>query len=156
MTWGDYTRMNTKIHPIYHEKNIIKNEEYIIDLDEQTYNEYLFDFENKNVGNNFVNNWLKNNGENLLTSHIDFHGFDIKSTKFYLQYFRVNKHLYKFPIKIITGRGSHSNKHIKYDISSIILDKNDSTGLLENFVWKWLKQYHISFIKKPGFFILTK
>jgi hypothetical protein len=156
MTWGNFTRMYSKKNPIYHDKIIIKNEEYITDLDEQTYEEYLFHFINKNVENKFVTIWLKNNGENLITSNIDFHHFDMSSTQFYLQYFRNNKHHYTFPIKIITGRGIHSNKHIKYDISTIILDKNDSTGILENFVWKWLSQHHIPFIKKPGFFILTK
>ena len=156
MTWSVFTRIYAKEHAIYHDKPIIKNEEYIKDLDEQTYNKYLFDFVNKHLGNNFVYHTFKNNGEDLITSNIDFHGFDIKSTQFYLQYIRINKQHYNFPIKIITGRGLHSNKHIKYDISSIILDKNDSTGMLENFVWKWLNQYHISFIKKPGFFILTK
>jgi len=156
MTWGDFTRSHSKQNPIFHDKIIIKNENYIFDLDEQTYNQFLLDFKNKNIDNYFVSIWLHKNGETLITSHIDFHGLDIKSTQFYLQYFRINKIHYKYPINIITGRGLHSNKHIKKDISSIILDKNDSTGILENFVCKWLNQNHIIFIKKPGFFIITK
>ena len=154
MTWGDFTRLHRSQNPMNNVVKVIKNENFINNLDEKTYNQYLVDFENKNLDNNFVYNWLNNNGESLITSSIDFHYFYKEDVQFWLEYYKKNVQYFNHPISIITGRGNHASKHIKYDISSIILFKNDSTGILEDFVWRWLTQNQICFRKTPGKFII--
>lgn len=99
----------------------------------------------------FTNQWINNNN---IESRIDIHGITKEGTLFWLEYQKRNRNLYKYPINLITGRGNHSNQHIKKDISDIILTGNNSTGILEDLVYNWLKQNHQRHIKYTGNFII--
>lgn len=99
----------------------------------------------------FTNQWINNDN---IDTKIDLHGITKEGTLFWLEYQKRNRNKYSYPLNVITGRGNHSSQHIKRDISDIILTGNNSTGILEDLVYNWLKQNHQRHIKYTGNFII--
>jgi len=99
----------------------------------------------------FAEQWITNNN---IGSKIDLHGMTKENTLFWLEYQKQNRNLYKYPMNIITGRGNHSKSHHKKDVADILLTGNNSTGILEDLVFNWLKQNQQQHIKYTGNFVI--
>jgi len=160
MTWSTFTKMFG--NPM---KSIIEssktnsfqtNIDYIKPLSNSNYNSYLEYFMNIEQIKLEMPVWYNQNWhlyeDSSFKTKIDFHGLTKTETLFWLEYFEKNRQMFVKKPFFITGRGNHSAQRLNKDISTIIISKNDSTGILEDFVYKWLVQHRFRFIKKTGSF----
>lgn len=100
----------------------------------------------------FNSNWHLFEEPPSLIDRLDFHGLNKAETQYWLEYMQKNPSRFNKKVNIITGRGNHSRRTINIDISTKIMTKNDSTGILEDFVFRWLKQHRYRFVKRLGQF----
>lgn len=158
MTWSEFTKkFGTPLSSI---NNTVSrhtaNLELIQPLTDKCYDEYSEYFANKDIIQMDLPQWFAKNWilyeEEFFISRIDFHGLNRSETQYWLEYFEKNRHVFSKNVLLITGRGNNSQQRINRDISTVIIYKNDSTGILEDFVYRWLTQHRYRFHKRPGSF----
>lgn len=165
MTWSAFTKKNGG-NPLTRLPNIdVRNRPSIVNrllnIDDRVYDIYedvflgkaeiMGDVDIINRAINFTEQWLNNDN---LGSKIDLHGITREGALFWLEYQKRNRQNYKYPITLITGRGSHSHLQVKKDLAEVLLTGNNSTGILEDMVLTWLKQNHQRHIKYTGNFVI--
>ena len=168
MTWSDITRQNggnplTKLPRIYSSQQP-KTHQPKLEINETVYETYRKVFEGESLdvidadfntsirrAIQFVELWVAMDN---FGSEIDLHGATQEATLFWLEYQNRNRHLYTYPLHVITGRGNHSRHRLKKDLAEIFYTGNDSTGILENLVLNWLKQRNIFHKKSSGNFVI--
>jgi hypothetical protein len=139
------------------------NIEYIKPFSAEIYKAYHSYFQDKTSDNNisgaqkdlpdwYHSNWFIYDVEDPIIDRLDFHGLNRAETQYWLEYMKYNAQRFSKKINIITGRGNHSRQTFTKDISTKMTTGNDSTGILEDFVFRWLKQNHYRYIKHPGNF----
>ena len=162
MTWSEFTKKYGKPITISNnpiksvDKSIIPATPLINPMNDKCYKDYALYFSNRDIIKLDLSNWYANNWvlyqEEYFIGKIDFHGLNKSETQYWLEYFQKNRHYFAKNVQLITGRGNNSNTRIHKDISTVIISKNDSTGVLEDFVFRWLNQNKFKFIKRPGSF----
>jgi DNA-nicking Smr family endonuclease len=169
MTWSDITRQNggnplTKLPQIHSCQQPKTHQLPRLEINETVYEAYrqVFegvghdvidaDFNNLNYrAAQFMELWV---AQDNFGSEIDLHGATQEATLFWLEYQNRNRHLYTYPLHVITGRGNHSRTRLKKDLAEIFYTGNDSTGILENLVLNWLKQRNLFHKKRCGNFVI--
>ena len=163
MTWSQFTQLfgggKSKIEYRPTITSTTPNIDYIKSLIPEAYKEYLDYFNNEEQVRRDLPEWFNKNWllyqEDYFYSRIDFHGLTKSETQFWLEYLEKNRHLFAKKVQLITGRGNNSRTRVNNDISIKILTQNDSTGILEDFVYRWLRQNRFKFIKRAGSFEIT-
>ena len=167
MTWSHFSKIfGNPIDKYYNQKSLVIQHpnilpEYIKPFTEDIYREYDYYFQNKDDKLNitcaqmdlpiwFSRNWILYDDSIKKVDRLDFHGLNRAETQYWLEYLEKNQDRFSKIIHIITGRGNHATQTYRRDISIKIMSKNDSTGVLEDFVYRWLKQHHYRFVKHPG------
>lgn len=154
MTWGDFTRKNRNKLGNF---NVLNNEilvDIIKPIPEEIYAEYeaaLYGNANTEYMREFCEIFIPNNS----AEKVDLHGLYVRDAQFVLEYILNNRDKYIFPLSIISGRGSHSFNKPNIDMSVRILSQNYTTGKLEDFVLRWLRQHRVRFTHRLGCFILS-